>query len=89
MLDQARHELSCSACGAPLHDMKFMPISPAKPEKRAESMRKPTPYRPSRRKFSDDDKRRNFRKPVKQKKRKPLSRKIFEELWDVVEDIFD
>ena len=28
-----RHELSCSACGAPLHDLKRMPMDKEKPAK--------------------------------------------------------
>lgn len=34
VLDETRHELTCSACGAPLHDMKFMPQSPDKKQKK-------------------------------------------------------
>lgn len=39
-----RHELSCSACGAPLHDLKRMPVEKEKPEPRSyapKSMKKP------------------------------------------------
>ena len=56
---ETRHELSCSACGAPLHNLKMMPKAPGAPRA----------------------------KPAK--KRKTFGRKIFEEVFDLVEDIFD
>ncbi|MGX0903377.1 hypothetical protein ACSSV8_001954 [Roseovarius sp. MBR-79] len=38
VLDRARHELSCSSCGAPLREMKSLPIenraAPAQPASR-------------------------------------------------------
>ncbi len=72
-----RHELSCSACGAPLHDLKQMPLerpkyksTPANPELPMRSRKKPEKKR--------------------KKKRRTFSyREAFEELFDVVEDIFD
>lgn len=89
VLDKARHELACSACGAPLHDMKMMPHAKAasiaapaatvsRPRERVKS-RSPSGY---------DDRKKRYKKD-KKRKRKPLTRKLFEELWDVVEDIFD
>ena len=70
-----RHELACSACGAPLHEMKMLRIDhphdhyrPAKPPKKPKPLKSPKP--PKRR-------------------RKSLKSKIFDELWDAVEDIFD
>lgn len=89
VLNRARHELGCSSCGAPLHDMKFMPVSPEASEKRAACVQKPSPYRQRNRKRPDEDHRYDYRRKDKRRKSKPLSRKIFEELWDVVEDIFD
>ena len=70
-----RHELACSSCGAPLHDMKML-RSDATGDR--ELVRKPT----TRRAYSD--------RPVKRKKpRKSLKRRAFEELWDAAEDLFD
>ncbi|MEY8837455.1 hypothetical protein AB9K41_00285 [Cribrihabitans sp. XS_ASV171] len=73
-----RHELSCSACGAPLHEMKMLPReaprNPPRPETGPASYRGPKA------------------KPVKRKKvkkRKSLFAKVLDEAWDVVEDIFD
>lgn len=79
-----RHELSCSSCGAPLHDLKMLPkasvqatarsATPARPKPKAPHPKQPHP-RP--------------RKVKKRKKRNGLWREIMEEAWDVLEDIFD
>ncbi len=86
VLDKRRHELSCRACGAPLHDMKFMP-------KPVEKMPKPAPKKANL--LSDgrhgcqagwfSKERRNRKK----KKRKPIIARVLEEVWDEVEDFFD
>lgn len=93
MRREGRHELSCAACGAPLHHMKAIPCAKtsapsAKPARRNSAPRDyaatarvptrsyppdPAPHRPQKR-----------RKP-----RRRLIKKVFEEIWDVVEDIFD
>ncbi|MHA7852127.1 hypothetical protein [Roseovarius sp.] len=93
VLDQGRHELSCSACGAPLHDMKFMPQQ----DDGRKKIGRPTGagMASARRKVQvdwDEERRlalgeRARRKPVK--RRKSLGRKVLSEIWDVVEDIFD
>ncbi|GAW37253.1 hypothetical protein RA2_04329 [Roseovarius sp. A-2] len=82
VLDRDRHELACASCGAPLHDMKAMPK--AKLERHRIKAR-PTPQ--PRQDYSDDLP--PARVPRPRKRRKGLSRRIFEEIWDVVEDIFD
>lgn len=70
-----RHELACSACGAPLHDMKSLKtradvdVKPSKPAK-------PAKY----------DKR---SKPPKKKKRKSLGERLLGEAFDMIEDFFD
>jgi hypothetical protein len=81
VLDRARHELSCASCGAPLHDMKDMPK--AKAERARDKTRPMTLPRQS---YRDDAPRSRPRAP---KRRKGLGRRIFEEIWDVVEDVFD
>ena len=86
VLDKARHELSCGACGAPLHDMKFMPqlsevkekYKSAKPVKASKPAAVAAAYSGAKK----------VRKS-KPKKRKPFFRHLVEELWDEVEDIFD
>ena len=72
-----RHELACSSCGAPLHDLKML-----KPLRKQDSelvgrARVAAPQREVRKK----------RKP--KKKRKGLFSKVMEEAFDVIEDIFD
>ncbi|MEP2640526.1 hypothetical protein [Roseobacter sp.] len=85
VLGRDRHELVCSSCGAPLHELKRLPQEhPGKTELvRPSAVRKTRkqarPHRPS--------KSQKRRKPPK--KRKGLMRHLFEEAFDVIEDIFD
>lgn len=74
-----RHELSCSACGAPLHDLKMLradhPVGrgPAQAGPPRQGHVPPRGYDPRKRK----------------KRRKGLGRRFLEEAWDALEDIFD
>ncbi len=72
-----RHELACSACGAPLHELKQMPSTPRR-EKRVKVVHVPV-YRDAKQPKPNK----------KRKRRKSWSRRFAEELFDVVEDIFD
>lgn len=68
-----RHELSCSSCGAPLHDLKMVPkrkLCNDKPKR--DSYKTATAY-----------------KSKKKKKKKGIFARVIDEAWDVVEDIFD
>lgn len=72
-----RKELSCSSCGAPLHDLKGLPL-------RRQVVHRETPARSA------------AHAPIKKprKDRKPKRRgirwgKVFEEVFDAVDDIFD
>jgi hypothetical protein len=87
-----RHELSCAACGAPLHDMKMLrsaatadhPIERApRPKARKRGV---TPL-PSWEREVDRD--RYAGKKKKKKKRKSFMKKAFSEAFDLIEDIFD
>ncbi len=82
-----RHELSCAKCGAPLHDLKMLPLA----HHGKQNLVKPTPAKGyGRPETSDHDKRRTARpKYKKRKKRKSLGRWFVEEAWDVIEDVFD
>lgn len=71
-----RHELTCSNCGAPLHDMKQFPSRPDRGDMRHAS-----------RKGSHGGK--EMPKKRKQKKRKSLGQKFGEGLWDILEEVFD
>ena len=74
--------MSCSSCGAPLHDMKMLPTHREGPRELVppSRIRSQTPDRPYKAKKS---------RPAKRKRRKGLVKKIFEEAFDVLEDIFD
>lgn len=71
-----RHELACSSCGAPLHELKQMPRAKTPKAEKVRVVEVPV-YRDCK------------PKQRKQKKRKSWSRKFREELFDVIEDIFD
>ncbi|MEM6826295.1 MAG: hypothetical protein AAGB18_04410 [Pseudomonadota bacterium] len=75
-----RHELACSNCGAPLHDLKKLPS--AHPGKR--ELVKPSNVRSSRDLRPPRERKRKKRKP-----RKSFGRRFFEEALDVLEDILD
>lgn len=78
------HELSCGTCGAPLSKMRMLP-------KQAEAAAAPrsTALRPSR--FEQPCTREKMKRIKLKKKSKIryLGRKIFSEIWDVVDDILD
>ena len=83
-LDRGRHELACASCGAPLHELKMLPVQPDKapladrPRGAGPAPGRPATARPTR-----------GWKVKKAKKRKGFGRRLFEEIWDVVEDIID
>jgi len=72
------HELACGRCGAPLHEMKGLPVS-----KKADRKVKRSRPAPGRHRDHDDRPRR------KKKRRKPVWSRALEEAFDFVEDIFD
>lgn len=79
-----RHELSCSSCGAPLHNLKMLPVQPDRVTARAATPTRPVP--------KPDHPKQPHPKPRKldrKRRRKGLFRKVLEEVWDEIEDIFD
>ena len=89
VLDRGRHELICASCGAPLHDMKALHKPSERNAARSGGARAmPLPrqeYGPGRTpEHKPGHPARKARKP-----RKGFGRRILEEIWDVVEDIFD
>lgn len=74
-----RHELSCSGCGAPLHDLKSL-----RKDKSGER-------EALRDRSSDRVRAEKVRKPKTSKKKRPARRfaKFLDEAFDVIEDIFD
>ena len=68
-----RHELACSSCGAPLHDLKMLPT--ARKGDRELLQRAASKYQKP--------------KKMKRKKRKGRLKDLFEDAFDLIEDIFD
>lgn len=70
-----RHELSCSNCGAPLHEMKMLRSDALGDRElvRSSPVRKDNPYR----------------RKKKRKKTNSLSRRFMEEVFDAAEDLLD
>ncbi|MEI4233846.1 hypothetical protein [Roseovarius sp. D22-M7] len=95
VLDRARHELTCATCGAPLHDMKALPKAKlaqgrasASPGADAGQPRgKARPMTLPRQSYEGE---RHAHGPARpRERRKGFGRRVMEEIWDVVEDIFD
>ncbi|KIN64035.1 hypothetical protein Z946_2920 [Sulfitobacter noctilucicola] len=86
-LENGRHELSCASCGAPLRNFKMLPKEPATPSapKAAISHRAPLRQFPQ---AAKSEARKKI-KPRKIKKRKGWLKGLAEEVFDIVEDIFD
>ncbi len=88
VLGQDRHELSCSSCGAPLHDLKRLRKEPDAPRS-SEAHRSQRSY-PSAPAYGAGAKNQQWlAKRRKPKKRKGLMRYLIEEAVDALEDIFD
>ena len=75
-----RHELSCSSCGAPLHEMKMLPSQKVQ---QARTPRPQTFYTPQ----PEHDRYKGRKKKVK--KKRSLGQRFMAEVWDVAEDLFD
>ncbi len=78
---ETRHELSCSACGAPLHELKML-----RKEKKPE---RAYPKHSKDRRAAWPDHKRPSKPRKKTKRRKRFFKDLFEEAFDVIEDIFD
>lgn len=76
---KVQHELACSNCGAPLHEMKML---------RSDAVGDRELVRPSRIRKVEDD-RKGYRPKQKRKKQRSLAHRFLEEVWDVAEDIFE
>lgn len=83
-LDKQRHELSCGSCGAPLRDLKMLPVAGKKKSKAVS-------HQPDLRRFPEKSKAVAYKKtkPRKAKKRKGWFKDLAEDVFDLVEDIFD
>ena len=84
LIGKERHELACSNCGAPLHDLKML-----RSDKTGErELVDPSPLRdyPPRPKLSESKYKKNKKK---RKKRRSLGQRFMNELKDAAEDLFD
>ena len=80
---KARHELACSSCGAPLHEMKQ--LHPARPTASATTPARPA-QRPRAEPYTSHDR---WSGKKRRKKKHSFGRRVFEEVWDLIEDIVD
>lgn len=82
--DSGRHELGCANCGAPLRNLKMLPKAP-------ETAKPAVSHQPSVRRFPEKARtvQAGMVKPKKSKKRKTWLKSIAEEVFDLVEDVFD
>ncbi len=79
-----RHELACSNCGAPLHDLKMLRSDRTGDRELVD----PSPLRgyPARPK---KDESKGWKKKKPKKKRRSLGQRFMEEFKDVAEDLFE
>ena len=81
MAADGRHELACSNCGAPLHNLKMLP----RDTRGDRELVKPSTLR------QKAAKKAKHPKPMKKKAKRKKSRwgDLFEDAFDIIEDIFD
>jgi recombinational DNA repair protein (RecF pathway) len=85
MAKQGRHELACSRCAAPLHDLKMLPIAKTPAKKVERELIKPSPVR----KAKGTERRKSKASYSKRKKSKPgfkFIKDFFEDAFEFVED---
>ncbi|MGB0661587.1 MAG: hypothetical protein ACPGNV_15590 [Mangrovicoccus sp.] len=78
---QSFHELACRTCGAPLHDIKALPLHDSVKRRKKATAPRPRgsePIAPPK----------SYRKK-KRKKTKRLKKKLFKAALDLLDDIFD
>jgi hypothetical protein len=84
VLDKARHELGCASCGAPLHNLKRIPMEAPVETAKPREIKHSRPLQ-----VKKQEHRLGKLKTHNPKRRKSLFSKALEEIFDVVEDIFD
>ncbi|WP_370203089.1 hypothetical protein [Salipiger bermudensis] len=81
VLDRGRHELACSSCGAPLHELKQL---------RPEAVDRDAPrHRPTSSEKEAKKRAKALRTAQKKRRKKSLGKKTAKGLFDLLEDIFD
>ncbi len=83
--ENGRHELACSSCGAPLHDLKMLRQDTPR------GIGKPAPVKAKRAKPGPMARGKPVRKnkPKGRKPRRGLMSKLMDEAWDAIEDLLD
>lgn len=84
MPKHGRHELACSRCGAPLHDLKMLPVAKTGD---GELIRR-SPIRSAKPRILKKSKKKSFKRR-KLKNNFKFLKIAFEETFDFIEDIFD
>jgi hypothetical protein len=79
VLDSGRHELACAACGAPLRQLKSIPVEPAAGRGTGKPTAAAAPHAG----------RKKPKREKTRKKRKPRLGKLFKDVLDDLEDLFD
>ena len=80
---KTRHELACSSCGAPLHDLKMLRADHVEDRTRIKASPLHKWHAPERPKAKRPKKHRP------KKRKKSIRDKFFDEALDFIEDIFD
>lgn len=75
-----RHELACRTCGAPLHDLKMLPVRDLGQKR---ELVRPSPVR------QEPDRYVKKPKGKKGKRRKSSFKRFIERAWDAVEDVVE
>lgn len=82
---KVRHELACSTCGAPLHDLKQIPLK--------QRNAKHSQVKSSRIRVKPDDPIKGYKwdsgKKKRSKKKKSFAKWLIGEIKDEIEDLFD
>ena len=78
VMDEARHELACSACGAPLHNLKAMPARKGKETHASRPIEARKRSKPSKKTSGD-----------KRRKKSGGMAWLIGEVFDEIEDLFD
>jgi hypothetical protein len=82
---ERRHELACSSCGAPLHDLKRLKTGAAPAPAPARLTGRPVQDRH----YGGEGPRGEALRGRKKRRVKSFGRRALEEIWDVIEDIID
>lgn len=83
-----RHELACSRCAAPLHNMKMLPVARPAVKSVKRELVWPNSVRTAKKSETRKVKKPSFKRK-KSKRRFKFFKDVFEDAVDFIEDIFD